>query len=105
MPQHARIFWSKHRGRQNYNLAWDVIRHDSVVLISASEGKQPITPQAPERFVGSATYTVCNIAAQDGNVSFVVSIDWDEPLDLWTDITVFDRGEPPVFVSVPFHVG
>ncbi len=105
MPQHARFFWGKHIGRTKFNLAWRVINHQSVVLISASEGQQPITTAAPERFVESATFVVGNIAPQDGNVSFVVLIDWFEPLNLWTDITVFDRGDPIVQGHVPFHVG
>src|SRR5690348_2677976 len=63
---------------------WDEVRDDSVLLISASEGKPPISTAAPERYVGDAVFTVLNIARYDGGVEFGVSINWDDPLDLWT---------------------
>ena len=52
MPQHIHFFWGRHIGRTRYNFQWSPIHHDSVVLITASEGQPPITTQAPQRFVG-----------------------------------------------------
>jgi hypothetical protein len=43
-----------------------------------------------DRFIGSAHYIVKNIAPFDGGVRFRVSIDWDEPLETYVDVTVFD---------------
>jgi hypothetical protein len=34
-----------------------------------------------------------NIAPRDGGVTFGVRIEWDEPIGLWTDITVFERSD------------
>ena len=105
MPQHARYYWGKRNGIVRYDFAWNQVTHDSVVLISASEGKPPISTAAPDRYVGDAVFTVLNIAPYDGGVEFGVRIDWDDPLDLWTDITVFDRTDsmyapPSRFVNV-----
>lgn len=92
MPQHARYYWGKRNGTNRYDFTWDQIFHDSVVVITASEGKQPST-NSPERFVGDAGFTVMNIAPRDGGVTFGVRIEWDEPIGLWTDITVFERSD------------
>jgi hypothetical protein len=103
LPKHARYYWGKRNGFQAYDFDWTEIRHDSVVIITASEGKPPITSLAPERFVGAAPFYVMNIAPYDGGVIFAVRIDWPEPLDLWTDITVFNRHiwfRPSPFVSI-----
>jgi hypothetical protein len=60
-------------------------------LVSASEGRDPITTQAPERFVGSADITVHNIAPFDGGVTFLLTVDWPDPLPIWADIVVLDE--------------
>ncbi|MGZ5027271.1 MAG: hypothetical protein ACXV9T_08850 [Methylobacter sp.] len=93
MPKHARYYWGRRNGTVRYDFTWKEIRHDSVVVISASEGKPPISTAAPERFVGDAPFTVMNIAPRDGGVTFAVRIEWDEPIGLWTDITVFDSSD------------
>lgn len=96
MPKHARYYWGKRKGTLRYEFEWKEIRHDSFVVITASEGKPPISTAAPERFVGAAPFTVMNVAPYDGGVTFAVWIEWDAPIGLWTDITVFDR-EDDVF--------
>jgi len=93
-PKHARYYWGLRNGVQAYNFDWDEIRHDSVVVITASEGKPPITNVSPERWVGAAPVHVLNIAPYDGGVVFAVWIDWGEPIGLWTDITVFSPKDP-----------
>lgn len=105
MPQHVRFFWSRHHGRIKLHLTWSVIRRDSVVVITASEGDLPVTTQVAARFVGDANFTVSNVAPHDGGVTFVVNIDWFEPLNLWTYITVFDPNDPQASGSVPFTLG
>jgi hypothetical protein len=103
MPKHAYVFWSLHRGRVKLDLTWHEISRNSVVVITASQGDPPITsPLRPARWVGAANFTVSNVAPRDGGVIFVVNIDWSEPLNLWTYITVFDPNDPQSFGTVPF---
>lgn len=102
MPQHLSLFLSFQNGVTTFDLEWDQIQHDSIVLIAASEGKEPISTAAPERFVGSARYTVNNIAPFDGGVSFTITIEWDAPINLWTTVTVFDRSDRTTLHSVRF---
>ncbi len=97
MPRHARFYWGRRNGMNRYDFDWNIIRRDSVVVITASEGRPPINTLAPQRYVGDAPFTVMNIAPYDGGVIFAVRIDWPHPLDLWTDITVFDRSDPVWF--------
>jgi hypothetical protein len=84
----------------NFNFGWDVINHDSSVVIAASEGReiiedgQPVvTTESPERFIGDAQFTVHNVAPYDGGVAFRIEIDWPSLLDLWVCVTVFDKAD------------
>ena len=110
MPSHFRHFWGPQKtGR--FTFGWDAIRHDSYVVVTASEGLPPLEnvlsdPGDPQRFVGSAHFQVSSVAPFDGGVSFWVIIGdaqavltgyfnwWIDPLNLWTDITVFNPGDP-----------
>jgi hypothetical protein len=92
-PRHAHYYWGRRNGIQAYNFDWDEIHHDSVVVITASEGDPPVTTMSPERRVGAAPIYVMNVAPYDGGVVFAVRIDWEEPIGLWTTITVFERTE------------
>src|SRR4030095_1101434 len=81
-----------------FNFQWDIIRHDSFVVITASEGREVVedhmmiyNSQSPNRFVGAARFTVDNIAPNDGGVTFHVTIDWGSLLTLWVDIIVFNE--------------
>lgn len=101
MPQHIRAIWPPFRGREVLNFNWDIITVESVVHIVASEyapRNQPVPPHDTEpRIVGAANIRVDNIAPHgppsDPNhgVTFVVNVDWDSPLPIATDITVFDE--------------
>src|SRR4051812_34269523 len=85
------------------NLQWDIIKHESVVVITASEGEEGfeeghplLTTSAegvgsPRRFVGDARFTVDSVSPHDGGVTFQVTIDWSGPLTLWTDVIVFNE--------------
>ncbi len=104
MSQVRRIFWGRWNGRVRFTFTSPFITKQSIVLVSASEGDEAITTASPQRFVGEADIWVGNIAPFDGGVVFVVAIDWDEPLPLWTDIVILDevpqsflraRGIPP----------
>jgi hypothetical protein len=101
MPVHAFCFWGSHSGETTFNLTWDQIKHNSIVVITASEGQPPISSAAPDLICGAARFTVNNISPADGVVSFKVTIEWDQPLNLWTTITVFDPADSIVFASVP----
>ena len=97
MPQTIRKFWGPLKGRTSLNFNWGAINHDSVVLITAAEYVVSTPPTNEHRFIGAASITVENIAPHgppfDPNhgVTFVVNIDWPNPLTIVTDITVLDH--------------
>lgn len=103
MPQTIRKFWGSLQGRATINFNWEAINHDSVVLVTASEYLVAVPPGNEHRFIGAASITVENIAPHgppfDPNhgVTFVVNIDWPDPLTIVTDITVLDK--PPIEVD------
>ena len=97
MPQLLRVFWGRWNGRVLCRLNFGDINHQSVVLVTASEGDDGNSSASPQRFVGSANFTVANIAPFDGGVRFVVRVDWDTPIPLWTDIVIMD-GFPQGFI-------
>lgn len=85
------------------NFQWDIIKHDSYVIVTASQGNGSDAKPAPQRFVGDATLIVGAVSPHDGGVTFWVSIapgkvlgpgQWPEPILFWTDITVFDANDP-----------
>lgn len=95
--QSVRQYWRNVSGRTSLNFNWDMINHDSVVLISAAEFvPNDLDPKASKRFIGSANITVENISPHgppyDPNhgVTFVVNVEWGSPLHVVTDITVLD---------------
>jgi len=96
MPKHFRIFWGSHVGRTRLNLYWPPTDFYPVVTVSATEGDANTAPAT--LFVGNANFTVSNIAPRFDGVSFVVNIDWFEPLYLWTDVTMFDENDPLEFL-------
>jgi papain like cysteine protease AvrRpt2 len=95
--QTCRQYWKNLQGRCRLNFNWQAIDHDSVVLISASEyWSTDSDPGHSPRFVGDARVRVHNISPhgppfdQNHGVTFVVTVDWDAPLHVVTDITVLD---------------
>src|SRR5262245_49107203 len=100
MPTTIRRYWpDAFNGRQALNFNWGAIGSDSVVVVTASEYvHQDDHPPAADlqRFVGDATIRVDDIVPHgppfDANqgVSFVVIVDFPQPLFIVTDITVFD---------------
>jgi hypothetical protein len=107
MPQTIRKFWPDGKiGRTPLNFNWNAIDSDSVVLITASEYvPQPNPPPGAnlQRFVGDASIRIDNISPHgppfDNNrgVTFVVNVDFPQPLFIVTDITVLD--DKPVEVQ------
>ncbi|MGC2373213.1 MAG: hypothetical protein WA484_04995 [Solirubrobacteraceae bacterium] len=81
------------------NFNWSSINANSVVLVTASEYDPQGAPDADgsaQRIVGDALIRVDNIAPhgppsdRNQGVTFVLEVDWDEPLNVCTDITVLD---------------
>lgn len=95
-----RMYLRGRRGRCVENFRAPQITSQSVVHISVSEATE-LTPEVFTpifgRFVGAANISVHNISPSDGRVDFVVMVDWGEPLNIVTDITIMD---PPVEVVV-----
>jgi hypothetical protein len=97
-----RHFWGPQQGRTTLNFNWDVIDHDSVIFISASEYNSDWV-----RFIGEASITVSNIAPHgppfDPNhgVTFVVNVGWGSPLNIVTDITVLDAKPAEIRTWIP----
>jgi len=101
--QTIRVFWKNAR-TQWFNYNWDgVITRESVVHISAcqctfpdGEVLDPVNQVTRDR--GNTTITVKNIRPHGpnrgdtitGGVEFFLQIDQRDPIDLATDITVFD---------------
>lgn len=97
----VRQYWTGLQGRNVLNFNWDAINHDSTVHISAAEwSPDPGAVTSSPRFVGAANVTVRNVTPHgppnDPNhgVTFVVTVDWPEPLNIVTDIVVADAATP-----------
>lgn len=106
MPQTVRQYWKALQGRCSLNFNWDAINRDSVVLITASEySPAGADPNQWPRFIGSANISVDNISPHgppdDPNhgVTFIVTVDWDSPLHIVTDITVLDQAPVDIMVQ------
>jgi hypothetical protein len=98
----VRQYWTGLRGRSVLNFNWDAIDHDSTVHVAAAEWRRdPGAPAQSPRVVGAANITVRNVTPHgppfDPNhgVTFVVTVDWAEPLDVVTDIVVVDEETSP----------
>ena len=90
--QHWRILW-RGVGPGYYTANWSAIRHDSYVVVTVAEGR--ISDLVPDRFIGDAWPQVLSIAPFDGGVTFLIlwQVAWPT-LDIWTDISIFDPGDP-----------
>jgi hypothetical protein len=92
MVQTIRKYWGPLHGRATLNYNWAAIDQDSVVAITASEYNNQHV-----RFIGAASLTVAEIVPHgppfDSNhgVTFVVNVNWGSPINVVTDITVFDK--------------
>jgi hypothetical protein len=108
MVQTIRKYWGPLHGRATLNYNWGAIDHDSVVAITASEYKSDHS-----RFIGAASLTVAEIVPHgppfDPNhgVTFVVNVNWGSPINVVTDITVFDKPiETQTYVPpIPINIG
>ena len=101
MPRTTTIYWRNHSSGW-FNFNWNnVIFDGSVVHIAACEWAPESHLQgAPpgKKFQGQATIYVKNVVVHGGDtytggVQFYLQIDWPNPLNVVTDITVFDPAE------------
>jgi len=86
------------------NFNWPPIEANSVVIVTASEyilrPGERFPDQDNQRFIGEANVTVSNVAPHgppwDANngVTFVLNVDWPNPIQIATDITVLDPPPP-----------
>ena len=97
----VREYWTARNGRNVLNFNWDAINHDSTVHVTAAEySLDPGTPTSSPRFVGAANVTVRNISPHgppfDPNhgVTFVVTVDWPDPINIVTDIILVEPTSP-----------
>lgn len=115
MTRSVRQYWRSLNGRNVLNFNWDAINADSTVEVAAAEwSEDPGSVGTSPRFVGAANVTVRNIVPHgppsDANhgVTFVVTVDWAEPLNIVTDIVLIEDGGPIVqhpelrWVRLPF---
>ena len=89
---HWRHLW-RNAGAGYFTFSWPNIRHDSYVVVTVAEAR--ISDLVPDRFIGDAWPEVDSIAPFDGGVTFLILWQSGFPrLNIWTDITIFDRNDP-----------
>jgi hypothetical protein len=97
-----RVYWTGKKGRTVLNFNAPAISPLSVVHISAAEAgarHNNFTDAWYDRFVGAANIWATNVAPHEGGVTFVLNVDWHQPLNVVTDITVSEK--PVELVEAP----
>jgi hypothetical protein len=77
--------WGDRNGQHILHLNWGAINNNSRVFVSISEG-QP----GGGKFIGSARYTLYNVAPSNGRVSIWINIEWSSPIRLSVDYLVIN---------------
>ena len=94
--------WGARRGQWVLRLNWSAINPRSQVFVSIAEGAGGGVDSG--KFIGSARYTVHNVAPRAGGVDIWVNIEWPSDISLYVDYLVVN---PPVTgirtVSVTVH--
>lgn len=75
--------WGDRNGQWTLNLNWGAITDNSRVFVAIAEGKA-----GGGKFIGSAKYTLHNVAPSNGRVSIWVNIEWSSPIRLYVDYLV-----------------
>ena len=93
-----RMFVPKRHGRSLLHFRAPQITPQSVIHISATEASEvfdppPISGQSFFGFIGDASITVQNVSPGNGDVDFIVFVDFSSPLNVVTDITIMDPPE------------
>jgi hypothetical protein len=89
--QVRRIYWGRHNGRVKCTFTSALIDSFSIVLVTVSEGDEANSTNPNFRFVGDANIRVENISPSFEKVVFIISVDWGEPLPIWTDLVILDE--------------
>jgi hypothetical protein len=78
--------FGRRRGQHVLRLNWGVVTSRSRVLVSVGEG----AAGGPDngKFVGSARYTVHNVAPRAGGVDVWVNIEWGADISIYVDYLV-----------------
>ena len=83
--------WGALHGQWVLQLAWGDINPRSQVFVSIGEGAAG-GPDAG-KFVGSARYTVHNVAPRAGGVDVWINIEWETDIPLYADYLVVNTGD------------
>lgn len=83
--------WGRLRGQMVLRLNWGEVNARSQVFVSVGEGAAGGSDAG--KFIGSARYTVHNVAPRAGGVDIWVNIEWDADIPLYADYLVVN---PPV---------
>jgi hypothetical protein len=75
--------WGDRNGQWILTLNWSTVTANSRVFVAIAEGA-PGGP-ASGKFIGSARYTLYNVAPTNGAVSIWVNIEWSSPIRLYVD--------------------
>nr|WP_315394190.1 hypothetical protein [uncultured Duganella sp.] len=78
--------WGARRGQWTLRLNWSAVNPRSRVMVSIAEGAAG-GPDAG-KFIGSARYTVHNVAPRAGGVDIWVNIEWSSDILLYVDYLV-----------------
>ncbi|MET0983369.1 MAG: hypothetical protein ABWY02_14795, partial [Telluria sp.] len=83
--------WGSRRGQWILPLNWGAINPRSQVFVSIAEG----APGGPDagKFIGSARYTVHNVAPRAGGVDVWVNIEWEADIPIYVDYLVVNPGD------------
>jgi len=77
--------WGDRKGQHILHLNWNLITRDSLVFVAIGEGAA-----GGGKLIGSARYTLHNVAPNNGVVSIWVNIEWGSPIRLYVDYFVFN---------------
>lgn len=75
--------WGNLRGQQTLRLNWGVVNARTKVFVAIGEG----AAGGPDggKFIGSARYTLHNVAPRDGGVDIWVNIEWASNIRIYVD--------------------
>jgi len=75
--------WGNFNGSRIYRLNWGFVTPATRVFVSVAEGAAG--GPAGGKFIGSARYTLHNVAPRAGGVDIWVNIEWGGPIRLYVD--------------------
>jgi hypothetical protein len=89
-----RMWVPRRKGRADLHFSSAAIQANSVVHISVAEAvpfpEGLLGQVVPLAHFGAASITLQNVRVRQGAVDFNVLVDWPDPLNIVTDITILD---------------